>query len=92
MKETVILQDPTSFTVYDLKINGVQRRIVLIGEIHDIVGCSHTATTDIHEKKTQTMLLSDFIEQYHSSIGNDKVLDIFSESFYIGKKKLGWLF
>ena len=31
--------------------------------------------------------LSDFIEQYHSSIGNDKVLDIFSESFYIGKKK-----
>ena len=87
MKKTVILQDPTSFTVYDLKINGVQRRIVLIGEIHDIVGCLHT--TD--EKKVQSMLLSDFIEQYHSSIGNDKVLDIFSESFYIGKKKLGWL-
>ena len=91
MKKTVILQDPTSFTVYDLKINGVQRRIVLIGEIHEIVGCSHTATTDRDEKNTQNMLLSDFIEQYHSSIGNDKVLDIFSESFYIGNKKLGWL-
>lgn len=88
MKKKVILQDPTSFTVYDLKINGVQRRIVLIGEVHDIVGCSHTATD---EQKTQNMLLSDFIEQYHSSIGNDKMLDIFSESFYIGKKKLGWL-
>jgi hypothetical protein len=88
MKKKIILQDPTSFTVYDLKINGVQRRIVLIGEIHDIVGCSNMPTD---EKTTDYMLLSDFIEQYHRSIGNDKVLDIFSESFYIGKKKLGWL-
>ena len=88
MKKTIILQDPTSFTVYDLKINGLSRRIVLIGEIHDIVTCSPLMS---NKKDVQSMLLSDFIEEYHRSIGNDKILDIFSESFYIGKKKLGWL-
>lgn len=85
MKKTILLQDPTSFTVYDLKIHGTTRRIVLIGEIHDIVGCPDNGP------KTQFMPISEFIEQYHHSIGDDKILDIFSESFYVGKKKLGWL-
>jgi len=86
MKKTIILQDPTSFAVYDLKINGTQRRIVIIGEVHDIVGCK-----DYADKDTKYLSLPEFIEQYHRSIGNDKILDIFSESFYIGNKKLGWL-
>lgn len=86
MKKTIILQDPTSFSVYDLKLNGVKRRIVLIGEIHEIVDCKPAI-----EKNTQYMLIPNFIEKYHNSIGDDKILDIFSESFYIRDKKLGWL-
>jgi hypothetical protein len=87
MKKPIILQDPTSFSVYDLKIKGVSRRIVLIGEVHEIVSC------DLQEECENVVMMpiSDFIKQYHKSIGNDKMLDIFSESFYIGKKKLGWL-
>lgn len=84
MKKKVVLQDPTSFSVYDMNIHGKKRRIVLIGEVHEMIACP-----DVDE--TERLLLSDFIEQYHRSIGTDKVLDIFSESFYIGKKTLGWL-
>lgn len=79
-KPNIILQDPTSFTVYDLKMGGVNRRIVVIGEVHDILECGG-----------KTISFSEFIQKYHESIGKENVLDIFSESFYVGKKKLGWL-
>lgn len=84
MKKKVILQDPISFSVYDLTINKEKRRIVLIGEIHEMVSCPGVSPS-------QRLLLSDFIEQYHRSIGTKNVLDIFTESFYIRSKKLGWL-
>lgn len=87
MKKNIILQDPTTFSVFDITINKIPRRIVVIGEIHDIITCKA-----IHDKnKNQPIILSDFIKKYHESIGKDKILDIFSESFYIGEKKLGWL-
>lgn len=78
-KPQILLRDPTSFTVYDLKVGGAPRRIILMGEVHDIVECGGS-----------TMSVSEFIQQYHESIGTDKMLDIFSESFYVGKKKLNW--
>jgi hypothetical protein len=77
-----ILRDPTSFGVYDLRVGGVRRRVVIIGEVHDIVRC---------QKDKDGIGLSDFIRDYHQSIGKEKVLDIYSESFYVGSKKLGWL-
>lgn len=87
MKKTIILQDPLSFSVYDLKIKNTLKRVVIIGEVHDdIVDCKSK-----HDNSTQYISVSDFINRYHQSIGNDKMLDIFSESFYIGGKKLGWL-
>lgn len=77
-----ILRDPTSFAAYDLKVGGVRRKILIIGEIHDITDC-HRA--DHH------VSLADFIQEYHQNIGTGKVLDIYSESFYVGGKKLGWV-
>lgn len=79
-KPNIILQDPTSFTVYDLKMSGVNRRILVLGEVHDIMECGR-----------QTISFPEFIQQYHESIGKENMLDIFSESFYVGKRKLGWL-
>lgn len=84
MKKRIILKDPTSFSVYDLKINGKKRRILFIGEIHKFITCPKNPDNKM-------ITLADFIEQYHRSIGNDKVLDIYGESGYIGRKSLGWI-
>lgn len=86
-KKTILLQDPTTFNVYELKVNGIKRRIIIIGEIHDIVSCEYSQ----QDKSIQFLSIADFISEYHRSIGNDQTLDIFSESFHVGKKKLGWL-
>ena len=85
-KKNIVLLDPTSFTVYDLNMNGMHRRIVVIGEIHDIKECSY-----MDDRNTTKMSIAQFIEEYHMSIGSDKVLDIFSESLHVGGKRLGWL-
>lgn len=77
-----ILRDPTSFAVYDLRVGGVRREIIIIGEVHDIVDCHRT---------DGGVSLADFIKDYHESIGRRRVLDIYSESFYVGDRKLGWL-
>lgn len=85
-KKNIVLVDPTSFGVYDLTTNNVHRRIVLMGEIHDIKDCSY-----IDDDPSITKLsVADFIDKYHDSIGKDRMLDIFSESFYISGNRLGW--
>lgn len=73
------LVDPTTMGVFQFQ----KKTILVLGEVHGLKNCP------MDRKDTRFLHWKDFIPWYHQCIGTDRVLDIFSESFYSVPKHMG---
>lgn len=80
-KGTILLEGPVSVGVYHLRVNGVLKEIIIMGERHRLENCP------MELEHVRMINLGEFLKWYHHRIGMKKTLDIFLESAHVASEK-----